>query len=585
VGSFSDLPEGIRPRRIFVIIDEFTSAIESEKVPPRSDEAELEEERDAIIALNNAKLFIAQYTGKILREARSAGVTMILATQKLSAKSLDAVPGGETMKMQLSRILLGNATFGDKMSALRKPEQSPDLGSEVPPGRGIYEPSDGSPQIIQAWYSPTHVFRERLEELRPPLTDTQRAAWDYSSFITRPSDGMEEDELQIPDAFDSFGDDFEFTGFTGDDDAPEVEGVIGEEIAFSLDEIVEVEGADFSDGFGDSFGDEFVPEIEDVVEPEESKDAFDSEMRDGESMDEYVARITGASTEPERSEDPETSVEPVVVLPEPILPVVVEDDGSAVTTPVIPEADVVSGDHGAVFFVDIDGVLAPFSPNQNTTDREVPGMGVVHIDASSARRISLLPVNPVYLTDWDQSLATDVLTPLFKRAVGYAPNGGSEEYWWKIESILRYIDDHPQTTSVIWADDLMGKEDESGNVRREQFLELMEMLDIPALAVQTESNTGLTDGDWDRIEAFLGLTKPVESPFVEPEPEVFDLTDTDLEAEPEEDVEDEIDFSEVVALPAPTAIEDDDPFADVAAPRVVRGRIGNTGEVEGEDAQ
>lgn len=637
VASFADLPEDIRPNRILLIIDEFTSAIEQEKVPPRSDDAELEAERDAIIALNNAKLFIAQFTGKILREARSAGVTVILATQKLSAKSLDAVPGGETMKMQLSRILLGNATFADKMSALRKPEASPDLGTEVPPGRGIYEPSDGGPQIIQAWYSPTREFREKLEERAEPIGDEGK--WDYSGFITRPEDGSDEEELQIPDAFDSFGDDFQFTGF-----APEEEGEVGaefvaekvgEEVAFSLDAIIDGEfeatGSLTGDGFADEIEEPFEPEA--VAEPEVAPstledDSFgddvfevepepvaddepeDNGLRDGESMGDYIARITGKPYDPvpdtsapdhdEMSDQiaaiiaadaaSRVSEEPVVALPESTLPVVVEDgDSNVVAEAANPGRDSAPlGVRGPVFITDVDGVLAPFSPTANTTDREVSGMGVVHLDAASARRMSLLPVTPVFVTDWERELVDSVFTPLFKRVVDYAPNEGSTEYWWKIETIMRLIDDNPEITSVIWVDDLMGRGDEDEEkTRREQFLELMDIVDIPALAVQTDSHVGLTDADWANIEGFLGLAREIEQADGSTE-DAIDFTDvvfTDDPVEEEDDTTDEIDFSQVVALPAPPPVDDDDPFADVAPARVVKGRIGNTGQVEGGDDQ
>jgi hypothetical protein len=65
------------------------------------------------------------FAGKIAREARSAGVTLALGTQKLSAKMLDTIPGAGDLKVNLSRVLLGKTSCGDRVSALRDPDDVP----------------------------------------------------------------------------------------------------------------------------------------------------------------------------------------------------------------------------------------------------------------------------------------------------------------------------------------------------------------------------------------------------------------------------------------------------------------------------
>ena len=99
VGSYADLPDDVRPAPIIVVVDEFTSLITAES-PPRTpfDDPDLEADRLQQIATRNEQRTIGTMIGKIAREARSAGVTLVLGTQKLMAKSLDEVPGGGDLK-------------------------------------------------------------------------------------------------------------------------------------------------------------------------------------------------------------------------------------------------------------------------------------------------------------------------------------------------------------------------------------------------------------------------------------------------------------------------------------------------------
>ncbi|NKY05849.1 hypothetical protein HF998_02455, partial [Cellulomonas hominis] len=176
VGNYRDLPEEVRPRHLMVVIDEFTSLLGADPVPPASDDAEMDTEREAILASNRARTEIGVFTGKIGREARSAGVTVVLATQKLSAKVLDSIPGGNDVKTNMARILLGKATMGERMSALRAPMDAPEVGVVVPPGRGVFEPAEGAAVIFQSWYDPREqsVLSEQLAARVQPLPPSER---------------------------------------------------------------------------------------------------------------------------------------------------------------------------------------------------------------------------------------------------------------------------------------------------------------------------------------------------------------------------------------------------------------------------
>ncbi|WP_427019368.1 LAGLIDADG family homing endonuclease (plasmid) [Pseudarthrobacter sp. P1] len=96
VGSYHELADP--PPPLVVLIDEFTSLMQKEVVPPPSDDPEEETLREEIVAINRAKQEIGTFTGKLAREAASAGVNLLLGTQKLSAKMLDTVPGGGDLK-------------------------------------------------------------------------------------------------------------------------------------------------------------------------------------------------------------------------------------------------------------------------------------------------------------------------------------------------------------------------------------------------------------------------------------------------------------------------------------------------------
>lgn len=177
VGNYRDLDESVRPKHMVLVLDEFTSLMGQDPVPPASDDPEMDAERDMIIATNAARTQIGVYTGKVAREARFVGLTLFLATQKLSAKMLDTIPGAGDLKVNLSRLLMGKATYGDKQSALRAPQDAPDLGDAIPPGRGLFETTAGAAMAIQAWYDPQEqvVLAQQLAAHGPAmLTDAEK---------------------------------------------------------------------------------------------------------------------------------------------------------------------------------------------------------------------------------------------------------------------------------------------------------------------------------------------------------------------------------------------------------------------------
>jgi len=69
------------------------------------------------------------------------------------AKMLDTIPGAGDLKVNLSRVLLGKTSWGDRVSVLRSPDDAPDLDGGVPRGRGLWETTAQPAQVIQCWYA------------------------------------------------------------------------------------------------------------------------------------------------------------------------------------------------------------------------------------------------------------------------------------------------------------------------------------------------------------------------------------------------------------------------------------------------
>lgn len=174
VASYTDLPVDTRPPHIFVFVDEFTSLMFTEQLAKLPANATDEEQRlHAENELSNAnRRNIGGKSGRLVREARSAGVTLVLAGQELKTDTLSKIPGGTSLKGNTSSILLGKSTFGSRMSALKDAVAAPELGDDVPKGRGLFESSASSAQVIQSWYdAPDHVdsLVQHIAAARSPI--------------------------------------------------------------------------------------------------------------------------------------------------------------------------------------------------------------------------------------------------------------------------------------------------------------------------------------------------------------------------------------------------------------------------------
>lgn len=179
VGHVKDLPPELRPKPLFVFVDEFVGLISTGKKPPSTPAADAKAEavRLAQLAEFNAKRRIEFLIDRISAESRSAGVHLVLATQEIKSSMLD---GASSLKTNLARLLLGKATTGQLMSALRNWESAPRLSDgQTPAGRGVWEPIDGRAQIIQVWFAPTDQLVDVLFDADIAFADKV----DFSKFI------------------------------------------------------------------------------------------------------------------------------------------------------------------------------------------------------------------------------------------------------------------------------------------------------------------------------------------------------------------------------------------------------------------
>lgn len=153
VGNWRKLPEGVRRRPVLVMVDEFTSLVMPDQVPAKSKNPTAMKERAAVEAKNATKAQIGTMIGRFLRELRSVGFSTLLGTQKLDAKTLAAIPGASDAKANASRMILGNPSFGEMASALKRPTEAPKLPDDSPVGRGRFEPGSGRTEMFQSYFA------------------------------------------------------------------------------------------------------------------------------------------------------------------------------------------------------------------------------------------------------------------------------------------------------------------------------------------------------------------------------------------------------------------------------------------------
>ncbi|WP_251153652.1 hypothetical protein [Cellulosimicrobium sp. Marseille-Q4280] len=570
VGNYRDLPEEVRPNHILLVIDEFTSLMGTDPVPAASDDAEMDAEREAILASNRAKTEVGVFAGKIAREARSAGVTLVLATQKLAAKLLDTIPGAGDLKVNLSRMLLGKATFGDKQSALRDPTNAPGLGDAIPPGRGLWETTEGQAKIMQSWYDPreqavlserlaervaTGQVRELTEEERLDLASIVSAAKARSGGGGGPKSSgprvrtITAEEVELDEMVMTW-DDLDGLDLGGPEEQPEPQPVAAEPSGDDEqdDDVDEVEDDDLDedgDG-GEDEDDDWPNEVRDIMReltdpaPVAFDDPFDEPVV---VQPEPVAEpVVPAAPEPAAVATPSPVAPPAPApapaaprltgwdlpprparTPQPIpaaapataaLPFTVPAPAPApVPAPVAPPAAAAPSD---VLLLDVDGVISALTPAPDA--REVPGPGgTMHVSPRLTAAITALGVPTAWATNRSATETGDLAAATGLTAgPGLDPADGTGDLgWWKVEALATWLVRHPGVTRLAWVDDELASEDIIGIPFRDTAADILNRAGVQHLLLSPAPEHGLTSQDLAALAAFFGVDAPV---LAEPAP-------------------------------------------------------------------
>lgn len=152
--TIDDLPDEVRPPHFLVFIDEFTSLVMPDKLPPKpvGESPEVIRDWEEARARRDASLKIGTLCGRLTLESRSAGIHVCAAGQKFNSKTLSSVPSGTVLRTNMARLYLGKANYTDLAQALRDPSNAPSTGDDPPKGRGVFEPMSGSAVLFQTWY-------------------------------------------------------------------------------------------------------------------------------------------------------------------------------------------------------------------------------------------------------------------------------------------------------------------------------------------------------------------------------------------------------------------------------------------------
>lgn len=157
VEDYDRIPEGERPPRIGVFLDEFNRTLERAPKPrPANGDPDVENENVMNAYEDGLRARIGSLTGRLLKEARSQGITVILGAQQLNATQLDLLPAGS--KNMLGRLFVGggnpagNVSVNNEAEANRLIRQMLSAGG-MPRGRALYERMGRGVTMVQCWYS------------------------------------------------------------------------------------------------------------------------------------------------------------------------------------------------------------------------------------------------------------------------------------------------------------------------------------------------------------------------------------------------------------------------------------------------
>lgn len=208
------IPDEVRPRPIFIFIDEFNGLIDSGTRPSSKAEPDPDAERDRLAAVADYedRNRIAFLSNKIAAEARSAGLHLIVMGQKFDSKLMDKA---KSLKTNAARLLQGKTSAGDRASALRDPWAAPDLGEEVPKGRAIWESVDDPAEALQARFAEADDYERGIREIEHRLHSVVKI--DLEAYRPKRKNAVIEGE-EIPEGESIYDGEIDLGNLGGDDE-------------------------------------------------------------------------------------------------------------------------------------------------------------------------------------------------------------------------------------------------------------------------------------------------------------------------------------------------------------------------------
>lgn len=158
-GDWSTLPADIRPPRMLIFCDEFNSLLQKDKakLDNPNDDPDVANEITLAAWRNGLRASIGLWVSKLLTQARSAGITLLLGAQQLNAGDLDLLPNASTAKGMLARVFLGvgqpqgNVSQANVREVNRLHRQATASGG-MPKGRGVYERLGRGVDMVQCFW-------------------------------------------------------------------------------------------------------------------------------------------------------------------------------------------------------------------------------------------------------------------------------------------------------------------------------------------------------------------------------------------------------------------------------------------------
>lgn len=339
------IPDEVRPRPIFIFIDEFNGLIDSGARPSTKAEPDPDAERDrlASVADYEDRNRIAFLSNKIAAEARSAGLHLIVMGQKFDSRLMDKA---KSLKTNAARLLQGKTSAGDRASALRDPWAAPDLGEEVPKGRAIWESVDDPAEAFQARFAEADDYERGIEAIAHRLHPVEKI--DLEAYRPKRKNAVIEGE-EIPEGEAIYDGEIDL-GNLGGDDEEDVDVTVSDDGELDLSALLgtfasapddddeeetpaeetEAEPAPAGLDFGDEDGDEGPSDLDfgggDEPEPDEPETdgptlSFGDEDDEAEAAEPELS-FDDEPSEPEADEGlvfgDEEEVAPVVDEPEPV---------------------------------------------------------------------------------------------------------------------------------------------------------------------------------------------------------------------------------------------------------------------------